>query len=211
VREHVLIENREFLILRPGESEKLLDHPFVHSAFAEDEYMPYWTDLWPASRMLAKAILREPWTPGSDALELGCGLGLPGVAALAAGLRVVFSDYDATALDYAAASAQVNGFDQFRTLQMDWRYPPPDLRFPIVLASDLVYELRNVEPLVGIIKHVLAPDGICLMTDQDRIASQALRERLVAEGFTFITEAVRAGEPGGHRVKGTLYRIKKGQ
>src|ERR1700693_4992372 len=81
VREHVLIDGHDFIILRPGESETLLDHPYVHTAFAQDEYMPYWADLWPAARMLAKVILREKWTPGIEALELGCGLGLPGIAA----------------------------------------------------------------------------------------------------------------------------------
>ena len=51
---------------------------------------------------LAKVILREDWTPGLEALEIGCGLGLPGIAALAKGLRVIFTDYDATALHSAA-------------------------------------------------------------------------------------------------------------
>src|SRR5438046_3881241 len=98
VRERVVVEGRTLVIDRPGESERLLDHPFVRSAFAQDEYLPYWADLWPAARMLAKTVLREPWTRGTPALEIGCGLGLPGVAALSAGLRVTFSDYDATAL-----------------------------------------------------------------------------------------------------------------
>src|SRR4051812_15002263 len=97
VREDVFIEGRTYCIVRPGESDRLLDHPTVRSAFAADEYMPYWADLWPAARMLAKAVVREPWAPGLTALEVGCGLGLPGVAALSVGLRVLFSDYDATA------------------------------------------------------------------------------------------------------------------
>ena len=78
VRETVCIDGRDFILERPADSERLLDHPAIHSAFAADEYMPYWTDLWPGARMLAKAILREPWTPGREALEIGCGLGLPG-------------------------------------------------------------------------------------------------------------------------------------
>src|SRR5262249_41211965 len=84
-RERVFIDERTLLIERPAQSDRLLDHPAVHEAFDRDEYMPYWADLWPAARMLAKAILREPWTPGGEALEIGCGLGLPGVAALAMG------------------------------------------------------------------------------------------------------------------------------
>src|SRR5262245_21534128 len=97
IREKVLIDDQTFLIERPSESDRLLDHPFVTAAFARDEYLPYWADLWPASRMLAKAIFRETWAPGLEALELGCGLGLPGIAALSKGLHVTFSDYDATA------------------------------------------------------------------------------------------------------------------
>src|SRR5262249_45371048 len=145
-------------------------------AFAADEYLPYWADLWPAARMLAKAILREPFTPGLSALEVGCGLGLPGVAALSRGLRVTFSDYDATALRFAADNARLNGFDNFELLQIDWRPPPANARFPVVLASDLIYELRNVAPLVNLVKHVLQPDGVCLMTDQDRVPSPAPRD-----------------------------------
>src|SRR5208337_2231673 len=125
-----------------------------------------------------------------------CGLGLPGVVALFKGLRVTFSDYDATALRFAADNARINGFDDFRTLQMDWRFPPADLRVPVLLASDLIYELRNVEPLVNLVKHVLLPDGICLLTDQDRIPSYSLGETLSAEGFEFTTQIARAGEPG---------------
>jgi predicted nicotinamide N-methyase len=195
-------------------SDKLLDHPAVRAAFAADEYMPYWADLWPAARMLAKAIIREPWPvpPWGDklhALEIGCGLGLPGVTALAVGLRVTFSDYDATALRFAADNARLNGFDAFDTLQLDWRYPPSDKRFPVVFASDLVYEMRNVEPLVELVDRVLAPGGLCLITDQDRVPSHFLREALRNAGLSYETHTVRAGEPGGRRVKGTLYRITR--
>src|SRR5438045_5623708 len=93
VRENVVVEGKTFLIDRTDESDRLLNHPYVTSAFAKDEYLPYWADLWPAARMLAKAILREAWPPGVHALEIGCGLGLPGVAALSVGMRVTFSDY----------------------------------------------------------------------------------------------------------------------
>ncbi|HEV3256717.1 MAG TPA: methyltransferase [Gemmataceae bacterium] len=207
VREQVIVEGHSFVIARPGESERLLEHPAVCSAFAADEYLPYWADLWPAARMLAKAILREPWPAGLEALEVGCGLGLPGIAALSTGLRVTFSDYDATALRFAADNARANGFHEFRLLQMDWRSPPEDLRAPVVLASDLLYELRNVEPLVALIKRILAPGGLCLLTDQDRVPSYALRDTLAAAGLVFTTQGLKAGEPGGRRVRGTLYRI----
>jgi predicted nicotinamide N-methyase len=206
--EQVIMEGQTFLIAHPAESDRLLEHPALRSAFAADEYLPYWADLWPAARMLGKAILRETWTPGLEALEIGCGLGLPGIVALSRGLRVIFSDYDVTALRFAADNARLNGFEDFQTRPIDWRSPPTDLQVPVVLAADLLYELRNVEPLVLLIKKVLAPEGLCLLTDQDRVPSLALRERLTANGLMFTTRVMHASEPGGRRTKGTLYRIK---
>jgi predicted nicotinamide N-methyase len=211
IHETVLIEGRSFELARPADSDKLLDDPAVRAAFATDEYMPYWTDLWPAARMLAKAILRQSWPPGLDALEIGCGLGLPGIAALAQGLRVTFSDYDATALQFAADNARANGFCDFQLLQVDWRRPPADLRMPLVLGSDLIYETRNVEPLVRLITHVLTPDGVCLLTDQDRIPAQLLRDTLNAQGLKFSTKVMHGGEPGGRRLRGSLYCITRSE
>jgi predicted nicotinamide N-methyase len=207
IHETVLVEGRSFQITRPADSDRLLDHPAVRAAFAADEYLPYWTDLWPAARMLAKAILRESWPPGVETLEIGCGLGLPGIVALAQGLRVTFSDYDATALRFAADNARTNGFHDFKLLQLDWRRPPADLRVPLLLGSDLIYEARNVEPLVNLIRHVLSPEGLCLITDQDRIQSQLLRDTLTAAGLSYSVRVVHAGEPGGRRMRGSLYRI----
>jgi predicted nicotinamide N-methyase len=209
VQEKVVLEGRTFLMERPGEPDKLLDNPEVIKAFERDEYMPYWADLWPAARMLAKAILREDWPAGTEVLELGCGLGLPGIVALSKGLRVTFSDYDATALRFAERNARLNKFENFRLLRLDWRQPP-DMQFPLILASDLMYEERNVAPVVGLLQKVLAPGGLCLLTDQDRKPAPLLRQTLAESGFTFATEFARAGQPG-LRVKGTLYRITRSQ
>jgi predicted nicotinamide N-methyase len=207
VKEKVIVTGRTFIIQRPERSDHLLDDPRVRASYSADEYLPYWTDLWPAGRMLAKVILREPWASGLKTLELGCGLGLPGIAALSQGLRVTFADCDATALRFAAENARANHFEDFDLLQMDWRCPPGDLAFPIILASDLAYELRNLAPLAALIKKALMPGGICLLTDPDRPLAPRLREELTFDGLRFTTQVVRAGEPGGRRTKGTLYRI----
>jgi hypothetical protein len=54
---------------------------------------------------------------------------------------------------------------------------------------------------------MLEPGGVCLLTDQDRVPSHVLRQTLAEVGLPFTTRVVRAGEPGGRRLKGTLYRI----
>jgi predicted nicotinamide N-methyase len=207
IRERVIVAGQTFLIDHPDDSEDVTDHPAVKAAFAADEYLPFWTELWPAARMLARTVLEEKWPNGTSALELGCGLGLPGIAALARGLQVTFSDCDATALRFAADNAHLNGFDDFATLQFDWRCPPPGLRFPVLLASDLIYELRHINPLVALIQSVLIPGGICLLTDEDRLPAYNLRDALLGEGMPFTTRTLHAGAPGKLRVRGTLYRI----
>jgi predicted nicotinamide N-methyase len=208
IRDKVLVEGKTFWIDHPDESHRLLDPSATRPASTTHDHLPFWAELWPASRMLAKAILREPWTPGLEALEIGCGLGLPGIAALARGLRLTFTDYNDTALRFAAVNARLNGYEHFRVLRLDWRFPPEDLRVPVVLGSDLAYEPRSVAPLVGLIKKVLQPEGLFLLTDQDRVPSYLLRETLALQGLEFTTQITHAGEPGGRRFKGTLYRIR---
>jgi ETFB lysine methyltransferase len=210
-REQVIVEGRTFLIDHPGESDRLQNHPAVRAAFPADPYIPYWAELWPAARMLAKAILHEPWTPALPALEIGCGLGLGGIVALSVGLSVTFSDHDVCALRFAADNARLNGHEGFSTLQVDWRAPPPDLRFPVILGSDLLYDGKIVAPLIAFLDHTLAPGGLCLLTDQDRMPSQMFKQQLTDGEWTFTTTMMRAGEPKRGRAKGTLYRITRPQ
>src|SRR5262245_51716044 len=211
VCETVFVDDYTFRIDRPVDSDKLLDHPWCRSAYAADDYVPYWPTLWPSARMLAKAVLREPWETYPQpvhVLEVGCGLGLAGIACLARGLRVTFSDVDETAIAFAAANARLNGFPDFRTVPIDFRCPPADVKYSVVIGSDLMYEERLVDPLIGLLRAVLAPGGVCLITDPDRTPARRFRWKLEEAGFGVDSELVRAGEPGGDRTKGTLYRIR---
>jgi predicted nicotinamide N-methyase len=205
VVEKVVVEDRTFLIQKPSQSDQPLDTTFADAALSG--YVPFWADLWPAARMLAKVIQQETWTPGAEALELGCGLGLPGIVALSRGLKVTFSDHDPSALRFAADNARLNGFENVSTLELDWRRPPADRRFAVIFGADLIYESSHAEWLSGCIQRLLAADGIAWVTDLERIPAKILHAALEAEGLQYSTRVVRAGEPGGRRFKGTLYRI----
>lgn len=213
VRETVFVGDYTFLIDRPADGDKLLDHPWCRSAYAADEYVPYWPTLWPSARMLAKAVLREDWgqyPQPVSVLEVGCGLGLAGVACLARGLDVTFSDVDVTATDFAARNARLNGFKTgFRTLPLDFRSPPDGERFTAVIGSDLMYEERLVDPLVELLDAVLEPGGVCLIADPDRLPARPFRWKLLQAGYDAVADFARAGEPGGERTKGTIYRIRR--
>lgn len=208
-RQVLEIDGRTFLLDRPPCFEKIFEHPAMLQAWEADEYLPYWADLWPVSIELARHILHEPWRAGAQALELGCGLGLPGIAGLMRGLSVIFSDIDATAVQFAAANARLNGFHDFELLQFDWRTPPPGLRVPVIFGSDLTFERRFVEPLTNLIAQMLTADGLCLVVDQNRPPAALFRELMPQFGLTYELEPIKARAPGQPTYKGSLYRIRK--
>ena len=204
--ETLTLAGRELKLARPASPERLLDLEKVAEAYKHDEYMPYWAMLWPVAKYLASSILTERFPPGKRAIELGCGLGLPGVAGLMAGLDVTFTDYDASALRFSAENAKLNGFPRVRTLAVDWREPPAE-RFDVVLGSDLIYEARNVEPLVAAIKRLLVKGGIALIADQNRQYAEKFRTALLHEGFEFEPTEFKADKVNGLDVSGTVYKI----
>jgi SAM-dependent methyltransferase len=216
VRETVTIEGQIFQIDRPADPAAVFNHPAVMAAKKADNYLPHWINLWPAARMLAAAILREPWethqlknveTP-FDVLEVGCGLGLAGIAALARGLRVTFSDLDETALKFAENNALLNGYSNFQTRLIDFRSPPEGLKYPVVVGSDVIYQDRLVRPLVGLLCSILAPGGLCLFADPDRPDGNRFRSCLREAGFAVETETRQVEEPGCKAIVGTIDRIR---
>ena len=93
-------------VLRPRDAEALLDdHAFEH-----EEYLPYWAELWPSGVALARRVAVRSLR-GARVLELGCGLGLPSLAAALAGGRVLATDWSAEAIDATAANAKRNGIE----------------------------------------------------------------------------------------------------
>jgi Lysine methyltransferase len=229
IREKAIVDQYTFELERPTGIDQLWEHPAVRNAYAADEYIPYWTELWPAGRMLAKMIVREDWTafealhgkpivsatgPGSKApngpitaLEVGCGLGLAGIAALAKGMHVIFTDIDVMAAELAGRNAKRNGFTDYECRGLDFRAPPPGLQVPLILASDVLYEPRFIEPMVAFIQAVLMPNGLCLVGDADRISAKPFKHEVDKAGLAIDAVPMRVGEPGGTRTKGTIYRI----
>jgi predicted nicotinamide N-methyase len=148
VEEVVPIGGRDLRLLRPRDAEALLDE----EAFEREEFLPYWAELWPSSLALARAIAGRALR-GARTLELGCGLGLPSIAAALAGGRVLATDWSAEAVAMTAANAERNDAP-VETLVCSWTAPEALLaRAPwdLVLASDVLYEARNGDVLLELL------------------------------------------------------------
>ncbi len=140
----------DLTLLRPESPEALIDE----EAFANDEFLPYWAELWPAATALAEAL---PDVAGLRVVELGCGLGVPSLVAAARGARVTATDWAEDAIELLRTNAERNRLGLVAEVR-DWRLPWPD-RFDLVLAADVLYEQRNVEPVLARL-HELAPQAL---------------------------------------------------
>ena len=183
------LPGRKLEIILPGDPDHLLDDPDVIAANQRDDYMPYWSYLWPAAAPFARALQSAPWPRGTDVLDLGSGIGLTGVASLARGDRVIFTDYDPQSLLLSRHNAVRNGFDDPETLQLDWR-KPIDRTFRVITGSEVTYEKRNHEPLIELLKRMLAPSpnddfpSIAWIADPGRYHAPAFVELARSSGFT---------------------------
>src|SRR3954463_15087030 len=114
VEEVVPLARGELRVLRPRDSEELLDD----EAFEHEEFLPYWAELWPSGATLARDVSSRSLR-GARTLELGCGLGLPSIAAALAGGRVLATDWAPDAIRMTTRNAERNAAS-LETLRCDW-------------------------------------------------------------------------------------------
>jgi predicted nicotinamide N-methyase len=196
VEEVIPVNGRDLRLLRPRDAEALLDE----HAFEHEEYLPYWAELWPSSLALARAIGGRA-LKGARTLELGCGLGLPSIAAALAGGRVLATDWSSEAIRMTETNAERNDA-ALETLVCSWSEPAPLLErapWDLVLASDVLYEARNGEALLALLPQ-LGRD--IWLADPGRKAAERF---LAAAREIWQVEQRRAPE----LVNGAVYRLRQ--
>lgn len=197
-----------FHIIRPGNTDQLIEVAAKRHQFEKSRYMPYWANIWPVSRYLASYLLTMDWPKvGQNVLELGCGLGLAGLAALKCEQHVTFSDYDLAALRYAKRNAEENGFTNFSTMPLNWQYPRPE-KFSLIIGSDLTFMPALVPHLVSVFREMLAPDGRIILADQNRIQPEEFTKLLAANGFKTEFLSFPVSEEWAWNASGSLYQIE---
>lgn len=196
-------------LVKPRNSDDLISE----ADYLRDERLPYWADLWASSEELARYLLeeREALRRGGarTAIELGCGLGLPSIVASSIGFETLATDYYEDALLFAAHNAERAGVSALRTRMVDWTALPPDLgQFALVLAADVLYEMRYAELVLEVVARTLAPEGVFLLADQGRIALSSFLEAASVRGLHW--RAVRRIAPpaGVARPSITIYDLR---
>jgi len=165
----------------------------VEALLREEEVSepPYWAHLWPAARALARVVAAAaPRIRGRRVVELGCGLGLPGLAAARCGARVVLSDRNLEALAFAKRNLERNRLAG-AVLAMDWRHDAVRSQFDVCLAADVTYEPASHQGLLDFARAHLAADGELWIAESVRAEERALPDLMAA---AFEVEESRTSE-----------------
>lgn len=204
-------------LILPRAADELIDE----RDYASDERLPYWAELWPSARGLARHLLDDFPAPadtqvssdgwaGMRVLELGCGVALPSLALRSRGADVLATDWYGDALRFARANAARNGLAPMRTEMLDWRHPPSGAGFDLVIAADVLYEQRNAPILAALLPAVTAPGGTVLIADPGRVYAGDFLRAMQEGGWTVDVAGVRM-EPSaaGAESRVRIHRLRR--
>lgn len=162
----ITTNNRVFTFLKPHDPEELVEEIF-EQGLNDDEFLPYWADLWPSSEI---AIKRLPELIGDKPLsicEIGCGLGDFSAILASYGHRVVATDYAEEGCIFTRHNAERNNV-QVDVVAFDWRHNAFKEKFDIVVGVDILYELRWTEAVLTIVRELLKDTGRAYILDPNR-------------------------------------------
>jgi predicted nicotinamide N-methyase len=194
-----------YRITHPVSADDLIDE----EDFDRDERLPYWAELWPSALALARHLSKRDLT-GIRAIELGCGVGLPTIVALAHGARVLATDHYEAALEFTAHNASTNLNREPDTALLDWRTPGIEgLRtFDLVLAADVLYERKNAAALAELVPKLLAPSGETVFADPRRDEAPVFLAAMQGNGFEDAVEEITV-EQGTRKVRVLLHHLRR--
>ncbi len=169
------------------------------SALLRDDVVaepPYWAHLWIGAVALARRLAEAGSLAGRRVLDLGCGLGLPGIVAAALGADVWCADREPAALEFAAASAAYNRLARVHCAQLDFTREELDGDFDLILAAELVYDPESYDKLGEFLERHLRRGGEIHLTDAFRSDAARFFAALRARGFEGERDPWREWEDG---------------
>lgn len=174
------IAQRTWQITAVQNQDALLD------AAAQLEHIPYGFLLWESAIGLAHWLVEQvAAVPGKRILELGAGVGLPGLVASTLGAQVWQTDHDTHALALAAHNADQNGVAGITSVLADWCAWDHGAQYDLLIGADILYERAMHPYLEAIFQRNLAPGGQLLLTDPCRPQAFEFATHLENRGWRF--------------------------
>jgi predicted nicotinamide N-methyase len=169
-------------VVQSQDAYALLDRMLESDPAGERARFPYWAEIWPSWVGRARGFAQQGGVSGR-ARELGCGVGVAGVALAALGWNVEATDYVEDALVFAAHNAARNGVGHRHTVgYLDWSHPVGK-PLSLLVGSDLAYEKANHPYLNRVLRALLLPGGRFVLSDPARPTARPFVEGLVRSGY----------------------------
>lgn len=145
---------------------------------------PYHGLVWPSGRALARQILARTLEVDGRVCDLGCGVGVVGLAAARVGAHVTFVDRAHDAFVAVCAAAFALDLDPPPCVQADWARDDVSATFDYVLAADVLYDPAAAQPLVQWARRHLVPGGELWVADPGRAGAATLDAHAADAGLT---------------------------
>lgn len=184
-----------------GYLEQLIE---VKSAGFKD--LPYWSQLWDASFMLAYFLGKQQVVLGQKMLEIGTGLGIVGIYTALCGHQVTITDIDDDALRFAKINALLNGLPALDVRKLDWSDPDFNEQYDVIIGSEVIYDRESYPILVQFLRRALAPGGIIFLAKDATLRASTFFEQLTRYfEFKQTTQTMRVDDESRQIV---LYAIR---
>jgi hypothetical protein len=126
------------------------------------------------------------------------------------------ADYFPDALAACRANCLGNGAAAPDTLAFNWRAPddaiPAGRQWPAILAADVLYEKRDIEPLLGFLDRFLAPGGLFWLAEPGRSPAAAWLDAARTLGWSVESESHPGPwpDPKDEGVVVGLHKVRRG-
>lgn len=181
------IATRSWEIFSVGNIDGFLDNFITKEELHKNTHdicIPYWIDLWPSSVGLAEYILENPiLLEKKKVIEIGCGLGLSGMAAAEFTDDIIMTDYFADSFPFIQLNWLHNLGRAADCRLMDWHKPDENLKPDVIIAADVAYESHAFVPLIRTFKQLLSPNGFVLLSEPGRTMAKPFLNSFSREGF----------------------------
>lgn len=166
--------------------------------------LPFGSALWPAALALCDTLVkRGEALRGLRAIELGCGLGLGSLVCKAIGVDIIATDYHPDMQGLFARNAEQNGLN-IPYARLDWALPHALGRFPLIIASDVLYENHFPNLILDTIERTLTDTGEVLLADPQR--QNLIRFELKAKerGYVISEHLFDVAQVDTHNTEGAM-------
>ncbi len=159
------VKDTTIRLLKVADIEEFLDGK---DPFADVSEFPFWVKLWEAAMVLSYALTSLPDAKGQSLLEIGAGLGAPGITAAACGFDVTLTDFEDIIMDFQKVSVAASGLCNVRCAHLDWLNPPEMEPFDVITAAEVLFREEFFEPLLKVFKKYLKPGGTIYLAHDAR-------------------------------------------